>query len=308
MSHSRYHKKITCAYLYTISKYGYPPDIRQTLRHIDEMADLGFTSIELEGIGEDNILYLQQHAAEIKNRISSRGLELPVLCLVLPQLSSADFSKHAHALELFEIGCALARELGAKAVLDNGPLLPLAYEDNAPIMRHYSEDHLASLGLPTDFLWVSYWEHLTHTYRRACEIAAKYELVYHLHPCEGSLITGTDSFINFANAVDSPHLMFNLDTANQYYFRDNLMLSLLRLSHRISYIHVSDNRGQKVEHQVPGDGEINWDSFFTALQEIKFSGNFAIDVGGDETGISDMEKAYTRSAQWLEEKLKHYSL
>ena len=308
MSQSIYHKKVTCAYLYTITKYGYPPDICGTLQHIDEMASLGFRSIELEGIGGDNIRYLHQHAAEIKARLITRDCALPVLCLVLPQLSSADFSKHAQALELFEMGCEIALVLGAKAVLDNGPLLPLAYEDNAPIMRHYSDDHLAGLGLPAGFIWENYWEQLTKTYRTACEIAAKYSLQYHLHPCEGSLITGTESFINFADAVGKDNLMFNLDTANQFYFRDNLMLSLLRLSNRISYIHISDNRGHKVEHLVPGDGEINWDSFFTALQQINFKGNFGIDVGGDETDITDMETAYSRSAKWLDEKLKHYSL
>src|SRR6187402_793327 len=108
MSLPIYHKRITCAYLYTITKYGYPPDICGTLQHIDEMAALGFRSIELEGIGGKNIRYLHQHASEIKDRILARGCELPVLCLVLPQLGSADFSKHAQALELFEMGCEVA--------------------------------------------------------------------------------------------------------------------------------------------------------------------------------------------------------
>ena len=306
MNNFRYHTKITCAYLYTISKYGYPPDIFQTELHIKEMAEQGFRSIELEGIGRQNIEYLYKHKAEVADVLNKYGCTLPVLCIVLPQLSAVDKGKHGEGLELFEMGCALAHYLGAPAVLDNGPLLNLSSVADAPIKRHYSEEQLSKGGLPKGFEWDVYWQDLVETYKKACDAAMKYNLAYHLHPCEGSLVTGTDSFLHFAAAVGSSNLMFNLDTANQYYFRDNLALSVLRLADKISYIHVSDNSGTRVEHLVPGDGNINWDLFFHALQKIGYKGGFAIDVGGDETGIPDIEAAYLRSATWLEEKLNQY--
>jgi sugar phosphate isomerase/epimerase len=300
----RYTEKITCAYLYTISKYGYPPDIRKTKLHIEEMARLGFTSIELEGIGKKNIEYLFANRREIADILAEQACSLPVLCIVLPQLSAADRSRHSEALELFEVGCETAQYFGAQAVLDNGPLLNLG--NPAPVKRHYSQEQLLRTGFPEDFEWDEYWENLIKTYRQACRIAARYQLAYHMHPCEGSLITHTDSFINFAGAVDSPNLRFNLDTANQYYFKDNLALSVIRLADRINYIHISDNSGSRVEHLVPGDGKINWDSFFGALQKINYKGHLAIDVGGDETGIQNIEEAYLRSASWLEEQVHNY--
>lgn len=308
MNQHRYSDKITCAYLYPITRYGYPPDIRQTLSHIEEMASLGFRSLELEGIGEENIKYLYQHQEGISDKLKELDCKVPVLCIVLPQLSAPDKIKQSHSLELFEMGCNVAKHLGAAAVLDNGPLLPFEYPANAPIKRHYEEATLSNLGWPKDFKWSSYWNDLTSTYREACKIAATFGLNYQMHPCEGSLITGTDSFLYFADAVDSPNLFFNLDTANQFYFKDNLPLSLLRLADRIDYIHISDNRGLHVEHLVPQDGKIRWDSFFSTLQEIKFKGKIAIDVGGAETGIADIREAFIRSANWLEEQLEIYSL
>lgn len=302
------HNKITCAYLYSISKYGYPPDIRNTKLHIKEMLGLGFTSIELEGIGRENIEYLFSCREEIAEILNENGCSIPVLCIVLPQLSSVDKARHIEALELFEIGCEVAQYLRATAVLDNGPLLNFTSTDEAQIKRHYSQEHLSKGGFPEGFEWMYYWENLISTYKQACSIAERYGLSYHMHPCEGSLITSTDSFINFANAVDSRNLLFNLDTANQFYFKDDLALSLLRLRDKIHYIHISDNNGSRVEHLVPGDGSINWDSFFSALQKINYQGQFAIDVGGDETGIKDIEEAYRRSAIWLNEKLDRYSL
>ena len=308
MNKHRYTNRITCAYLYPITKYGYPPDIRHTFDHIEEMADMGFTAIELEGIGEENIRYLFEQQDQIAEKLAACHCKVPVLCVVLPQLGAVDPAARSRSLEWFEMGCVVARRLGAEAVLDNGPLLPLEYPRQAPIRRHYSKELLAGSGLPAGFSWNDYWPELTGTFQQACSIADRYGLSYQLHPCEGSLITGTDAFVNFSAAVDRHNLLFNLDTANQFYFRDNLPLSVLRLADRISYIHVSDSAGQRVEHLVPGDGRIDWASFFSTLREIKYKGKFAIDVGGAETGIPDMTAAYHRTAVWLEEQLDHYNL
>lgn len=300
--------QVTCAYLYPITLYGYPPDIRDTVKHITEMAQMGFRSVELEGIGSANIQYLYHHHEAICEALVKHNCSLPVLCLVLPQLGAADSHRQAESLEWFEMGCEVARKLGAKGVLDNGPLLPLEYPADAPIRRHYSDEILNHLELPAGFVWEHYQNSLVNTFRKACDIAAKNQLIYHLHPCEGSLITTADSFLNFADAVDRDNLFFNMDTANQFYFRDNLPLSVLRLAEKISYIHISDNGGNKVEHLVPGQGNIYWNSFFEALSKINFRGDFGIDVGGAESGIKNMKEAYLHSAGWLEDNIKKYLL
>ncbi|MBO9660196.1 MAG: sugar phosphate isomerase/epimerase [Chitinophagaceae bacterium] len=300
--------QITCAYLYPITLYGYPPDIRHTIAHIKEMADMGFRSVELEGIGPGNIDYLFDHQHEIKDALAQNECELPVLCLVLPQLGSADPAKRSESLQYFEKGCKVAATLGAAGVLDNGPLLPFEYPENAPIKRHYDEELLSHLHLPKGFKWEKYERDLFNTFGEACDIASQHQLIYHMHPCEGSLITTADSFLNFAHGVNKANLYFNMDTANQFYFRDNLSLSVLRAAEKISYIHVSDNRGNKVEHLATGEGEIGWNGFFEALQSVGFRGNFGIDVGGAETGITDLKKAYLNSAAWLQDKLIKYSL
>lgn len=303
-----FNDKIVCAYLYPITRYGYPPDVKRTPQYIEEMAALGFRSIELEGIGAENIRYLSVQRNVIREKLEACGCRLPVLCIVLPQLGSVDAARREEALELFEMGCEIARDLGAEAVLDNGPLLPLEYPADAPVQRHYSEDHLAGARLPGNFIWERYWQDLCSTFNKACKIAASYGLAYHLHPCEGSLITGTDSFINFSAGVNSSNLLFNLDTANQLYFRDNLPLSVIRLKEKISYIHISDNGGGKVEHLVPGDGVVNWEQFFEALRKINYQGYYALDIGGAESGIQQLEEAYRRAAHWLQEQLIRHSL
>lgn len=298
--------RMCCAYLYIISKYGYPPPVKDTVQHIGEMASLGFRHIELEGIGGDNIDHLYGNHAPIAEALEKYGCTVPILCLVLPELGSVNPTERARSLELFEKGCITARALGAEGVLDNGPLLPLSYPADMPVMRHYNDEVLGRLLPPHDLDWNAYWDGLTSTFREACRIADQYGLTYHLHPCEGSLTASTDGFINFSNAVDAPNLYFNLDTANQYFLKENLSLSVLRLAHKISYIHLSDNSGRQVEHQVPGDGTIYWDGFFSTLQAVGYKGRIALDVGGAETNIEDIEQAYKRSADWLDQQINRY--
>lgn len=294
---------ICCAYLYIISRYGYPPPVEDTVSHIREMAGLGFSSIELEGIGKKNIEYLFKHKNTIKEALEQYGCKVPILCLVLPQLGAdLDAAGEAECLELFEMGCETARFFGAEGVLDNGPLLPLQYPANMPVMRHYSGSEIDSLRPLSASRWERYWEELTDRYRSVCAIAARYGLDYHLHPCEGSLTPSTDSFLFFAEAVGAPNLMFNLDTANQFLIRENLPLSVIRLAHRVKYIHISDNTGQQAGHLPPGSGNINWKIFFSVLREVGFNGRLAIDVGGAETQIEDLDAAYLETAKWLRQQ------
>jgi sugar phosphate isomerase/epimerase len=238
----------------------------------------------------------------IKTELDTLNISIPVFCIVLPGLSSPDRITREKNLELFNTGCQVAETIGASAVLDNAPLPPWEFPDDIPFARHYDEESLARASFPKDLSWPKYWDAVSATYREACKIAADYHLTYHMHPCLGVMSATTDAFLQFADSVNMDNLRFNLDTANQYYLKDNLYLSLLRLADRIDYIHISDNRGTKIEHLVPGQGVINWDMFFETLDKINYKGLFGIDVGGAETDIDDLDKAYIESAKWLQKR------
>ena len=136
------------------------------------------------------------------------------------------------------------------------------------------------------------WKALAEVLRAACDIAAGYGLSYYLHPCTGSLTETTEGFLRLKEAVGRDNLKFNFDTANQFFVRENLSLGLLKLGSELDYIHISDNHGQRVEHLATGDGAIDWDMFFTTLKRVGVKGQMSIDVGGDESGIEDIDEAY----------------
>lgn len=297
------HPNITICYLYTISKYGYPPPAENTCSYLEEYKRLGFSSVELEGIRESHLSGIYEMKSLIRTKVDELGLSIPYFCAVLPGLSSADANERRHNLELFKKGCEIAAYLGSKGILDNAPLPPYRFPDDIPVVRHYQEDVILSAGFPDDLSWDRYWKQLVATYREACDIAADLGLTYQMHPAAGVLCATTDAFLYFHDAVDRSNLRFNFDTANQFALKDNLTLSLRRLADYIDYIHISDNTGQKVEHLPLGEGNIRWDDFFETLDLIGFDGHFGIDIGGEESHVQDLDKAYLDAAGFLEDKL-----
>jgi len=300
-----FNKKIVCGYLFTITKYGYPPKAANTLKYMNEMYQLGFQAIELEGIREKHLTEVYDLKDEIVNKKNELNLDLPYFCVVLPELSSMDYAVRNHQLELFEKGCEIAKAVGAKGVLDNAPLPNYQFPSDVPVVRHYGEDVLAAAYFPKELKWSTFWDTLTSTYAECCDIADNYGLTYLMHPAVGVLASTTDAFLYFYDDVKRDNLKFNLDTANQYMMKDNLALSLVRLADHIDYIHLSDNNGIRVEHVEPGNGTIRWDVFFETLERINFKGHIGIDVGGDESNVEDRDLAYKNSVKFIEENWKN---
>ncbi len=295
--------RITCCYLYTISKYGYPPAAEDTLKYLDEYKSMGFQSVELEGIRKNHLEKVYKIRKQIAVRIKEHKLEVPYFCVVLPGLSSADAHERKENLDLFRKGCEIAHILGSEGVLDNAPLPPYQFPDDIPVVRHYHEDVILSAKFPKNLNWKNYWDQMVETYREACDIASEYHLTYQMHPALGVLSATTDAFLYFHDAVGRDNLRFNFDTANQYFLKDNLQLSLRRLADYIDYIHISDSGGNRVEHLAIGDGVIRWEDFFETMDLIKFEGHFGIDIGGAESVVEDLDAAYKNAAKFLENKI-----
>jgi len=300
---NKINENIVCAYLYSITKYGYPPPVDNYLKQIEEMAELGFTSIELEGIRESNLMQIYDIKEDVKNKLKEHNLTVPYFCIVLPGLSSLDDWERNKQIELFDKGCEIAQTLGAKSVLDNGPLPPFTFDGDIPIARHYDSASLADAYIPKNLNWKEYWDRLIDTLKMLCDIAAGYGLDYNIHPAEGVLGSTTDGFLYMHDLVKKDNLYFTFDTANQFAVRENLSMSLHRLKDYIEYIHISDNSGARIEHLEVGKGKINWEIFFETLDAIGYKGDYGLDIGGAESGVDDLDKAYKYSAEFIENKL-----
>jgi sugar phosphate isomerase/epimerase len=118
------------------------------------------------------------------------------------------------------------------------------------------------------------------------------------------LAATTDAYLYFADAVKRDNLRFTLDTANQFVMKDSLVLSLHRLKDHIDYLHISDNGGLRVEHLALGEGVIAWEPFWDALEAIDYRGHIGIDIGGAESEVPQLKKAYLDAANEVERRLR----
>jgi len=295
----RFDERIVACYLHPITRHGYPPPAEHTVRYVEELHALGFRSVELEGIHESHLRSVAAMRDDVRRALDDLEVRVPVFCVVLPGLASPEQQAREHALTLFALGCRTARDLGASSVLDNGPLPPYAFAGDLPVVRHYDDAVIARAGMPVALEWPAYWRGLVETFQRACDIAAAHELTYLLHPAIGVLCATTDGFLHFREAVDHPALRFALDTANQFVQHDPLALALVRLAPYLGYIHLSDNRGSRPEHVPPGEGAIDWDVFFDTLHAIGYQGRIGVDVGGSESDVGDLDRAYVDTARFV---------
>ena len=86
----RFHEDIVACYLYPITKHGYPPRAGDSLRHLGEFADLGFRSVELEGIHEKHLGEMAAMGGRILEKKEALDMQVPVFCVVLPGLCAAE--------------------------------------------------------------------------------------------------------------------------------------------------------------------------------------------------------------------------
>jgi sugar phosphate isomerase/epimerase len=295
-------EKLVCCYLYPITKYGYPPPAKDSLKYIDEMSHLGFSRIELEGIREQHLVEMFNLRHKIKDKLDELQITVPYFCAVLPGLSSYDKKERDQNIALFKKGCETAAHLGAIGLLDNAPIPPYQFPSEIPVTRHYDEDVITKAHFPDKMEWTYYWEGLIATFRQICDIAGDFGLTYQLHPSLGTLSATAEGFLHFYQAVERKNLKFTLDTANQFLMKDNLALALIRLKDHLDYIHISDNRGHKLEHLGLGDGNIRWEDFFQTLERINFNGYLGLDIGGAESDVGDLDGTYRAAIEWIESR------
>lgn len=288
--------KIACGWLYTLNRFGYPPNFENTLKGISKAAEWGFDAFEMEAIGEENLKMLWAHRQELKEHIDSLGLTLANFVPMLPEVVNLDSAKRTYALELFELGAELAVSLGAKLVMTDSYEVPLEYVGETPGEDpiHYGKGYRVKVN--ASFNWDQVWENLVSVMRRCAEIAAYHGMRLALEMRLGEAVSNTDAFLRLYDAVNNPNLGVVFDTGHLNAQKEILPLSIEKLKDRIFLIHAADNDGRTNQHLALGDGTIDWATIFQALQKHRFDGYVALDIGD----CPDLEQAYLRSKKFLE--------
>jgi len=297
--------KISCCWLYAISKYGYPVAVDDIPRALAEMAALGFRYVELEGASADgNLEELSARRAEIKGHCDRLGLQVVNFCPVIPELVSLHGAERQRARDLFRVAIDLAQYFECSTIQIDSYTPPLQFVGDRPYKEMLDYGVEFRIAVDETFRWEDQWQVLVDTFRYCAKVADDAGLPFCLEPRVGEIISNTDALLRLMDHVGSENFGAVLDTAHQHAQKEILPLSVEKLGSRIMYLHVADNDGKINEHKALGEGTVDWEGVFSALKKHAFGGFVAIDIGR----LPDMDDAMRRSIAYLTDLLKRLGI
>jgi sugar phosphate isomerase/epimerase len=296
--------KISCCWLYAISKYGYPPSIPDTFKVLGEMKALGFQYVELEGVRRDNLMAVYGARHELKKFTDTEGIKVINFCPVLPDSVSPDKKKRQASWDLFKRAIEIASYFGCYTIQGDSFTPPLKFKGDSPYKESISYGKHFSVAIDPKFKWQRQWDAMVDTFSfMACQ-GRKAGLKFCVEPRVGEMLSNTDAILRMMDHVGDENFGAVLDTAHLNAQKEILALSVEKLGKRIFFVHAADNDGRVNDHVAAGRGTVDWDGIFQGLKKHKFSGYLAIDVGM----VRDIDAQYRESFHFLKKKAAKYGV
>ncbi len=288
--------KISCCWLYAITKYGYPPSLDNTFRVLEEMKGLGFENVELEGVRRENLMAVYEKRHELKKFCDDRGLKVINFCPVLPGSVSLNRQERKESWDLFKRAIEIAKLFNCRTIQGDSFTPPLRFRGDSPYKESISYGKQFSVEIDPAFRWPRQWDAMVESFSFMTNTAKKAGLKFCVEPRVGELLSNTDAILRMMDVVGDDNFGAVLDTAHLNAQKEILALSVEKLGKRIFYVHAADNDGKVNDHVATGRGTVDWDGVFQGLKKHKFSGYLAIDVGM----VPDLDAQYRESIQFLE--------
>lgn len=296
--------KITCCWMYAIGKYGFPPSVEQAFQAIQEMADLGFEYIELEGVGFENLQSVIDNRERLKQACQQAGVRVSNFAIVLPELISTDEVAMERAMAIFEEGVKTAVYLESPFVWVDSHTPPVEVLEGQLLTDDIVFGQEYQVRIPEDFDWNVFWPHFVGSVRRCNQIAKENGVQLLVEPRVGETTSNSEALLRLAEAVDDDNFGVILDTAHQHAQKEMLPLSVEKLGKHIRYVHVADNDGRVNWHHVPGTGTIDWEGVFLALKKQGYDSYYAIDL----ERLPQLEQKFLEAKRFLEDYARRMGL
>ena len=270
--------KISCCWMYAIGKYGYPPSLENTYKAINEMRELGFDYIELEGFGYENLAQVIGSVQDIKKTCDKAGVKVSNFAVLLPDIISMNKKLQDKAFEWFKRGGEAAAIIGSPNIWIDCFFPPLEIIKGSPLTSELVFGDDTYVRVPDDFSWGSFWDHFVEAVARCTEIAKANGMCLLVEPRVGEVTSNSEALLRLGEAIDDEHFGVILDCAHQHAQKELLPLSVHKLGDLVRYVHVADNNGRVNNHFEMGNGNIDWRSVFLSLKQIGFNGFYGVDL------------------------------
>jgi sugar phosphate isomerase/epimerase len=296
--------KISCAWMYAIGKYGFPPRTSDISRAVQEMREMGFEYGELEGIGYENLDQVIAEKSGIRKAYRDAGVKVSNFAVLLPDVISMDPAVQAKAFEYFRRGAEAAAFFESANLWIDSYMPPLTVVQGVRPTDDLVYGQTMRVSIPDGFEWEAFWAHFVDSVARCAAIAREHRLPLLVEPRVGETAATSDALLRLWDGVNDENLGFILDVAHQHAQKEMIPLAVEKLGRHLKYVHVADNDSRDNRHFAPGDGNVDWDEVFRVLKRRHFDGYFAVDL----EKVPDLAGAFKRTQQFLEARAITYGL
>lgn len=303
--------KLGCA-IGCFSRPYFEPPYEEGIKTIGE---LGFNGIELIAFTKKDLdeYYTPSRIKSLRKLYQSYDLTLSQFALfanLVGGLASLDPKKKQEALDFFERGTRLGKELGTGSInivsdWPEGLQAPMPYPPNyiypyVPRIDYFSPK--LTMDLPEGFDWDKVWDNYVDSIKSCVEIVEKYGLRFTLEGHAHVIVGTTDAFLRMWEHIGSESLGANFDTAWQLIQREYLPMSIYKLKNKLFHMHVRDGDGMLCYVLPPGSGIIDWDALVEALQDIGYDGYLSFELAR----YKNPTKYVKQAKEYLEQVLRRH--
>lgn len=147
--------------------------------------------------------------------------------------------------------------------------------------------------------------------------ASRYDITIGIEPInryESYVCTGAEETLDLINRSKAPNIGLHLDTFHMNIEEESFYYPIIKAGKQLKHIHMTEN-----DRGLLGEGHVNWDDIFKALNEINFSGNLVLEnfsnsiprmaetVSLWRPSKHDAKEVAIGSLQFIKQKIKKFS-
>ncbi len=223
---------------------------------LDEIKQMGFDSVEVPVFALDDPAPYDR----LGKRLESLGLAATAVTIMSPEANPISPDPAIRAAAVAYLDRVLDRCARFDCEILCGP-------------THSAIGHFSGAGPTADE-----FAHGVDTLRKAAEIAQGRGIriaVEYLNRFENYFLTTATDTARFVRAVDHPSLRMMYDSFHAHIEEKDQAAAIASCAAETIHVHVSEN-----DRGIPGTGQVDWDSFWTALLAGGYDGYITIEAFG----------------------------
>ena len=223
---------------------------------LDQIKAMGFDSVEVPVFALDDPAPYDR----LGKRLKSLGLAATAVTVMSPETNPISPDPAIRAAAVAHLDRVLDRCARFDCEILCGP-------------THSALGHFSGTGPTADE-----FAHGVDTLRKAAEIAQGRGIriaVEYLNRFENYFLTTASDTARFVRAVDHPSLRMMYDSFHAHIEEKGQATAIASCAAETIHVHVSEN-----DRGVPGTGQVDWDSFWTALLSGGYDGYITIEAFG----------------------------